>query len=183
VPHSVGAILGVITNIFQERLYQKNFPKRGPEARLYWACAAGVTFPIGMLIYAWCSYPQVPWIALVIGLVIFMWAAFTIYLAVFTYLADCYGPFASSASAGQSLLRNLMGMAFPLFTQQMFAALTYKWANTIFACIAILMIPIPFVLFFYGPKIRARSKFASQLIKKGTEGQATATVISEDTAV
>jgi hypothetical protein len=38
-------------------------------------------------------------------------------------------------------------MAFPLFTDQMFAALTYKWANTLFALIAVIMIPIPFVRF------------------------------------
>jgi hypothetical protein len=36
---------------------------------------------------------------------LFMWATFIMYLAVFTYLADCYGPYASSALAGQSLLR------------------------------------------------------------------------------
>lgn len=40
---------------------------------------------------------------------------------------------------------NLMGMAFPLFTEQMFARLTYHWGNTLFGCIAIAMIPIPFV--------------------------------------
>jgi hypothetical protein len=36
---------------------------------------------------------------------LFMWATFIMYLAVFTYLADCYGPYASSALAGQSLFR------------------------------------------------------------------------------
>ena len=77
-----------------------------------------------------------------------MWALFIIYLAVFTYLADCYGPWASSALAGQSLFRNLMGMAFPMFTAQMFARLTYHWANTLFALIAVLMIPIPYVSVF-----------------------------------
>ena len=38
-----------------------------------------------------------------------------------------------------------MGMAFPLFTEQMFAALTYKWANTLFAFIGVILLPIPFV--------------------------------------
>lgn len=44
---------------------------------------------------------------------------------------------------------NIAGMAFPLFTQQMYAQLTYKWANTLFALIATLMIPIPFVGFIF----------------------------------
>lgn len=56
-----------------------------------------------------------------------------------------YGPYASSALAGQSLARNILGTVFPLFTQQMYRNLTYKWANTLFGCIALLMLPIPFV--------------------------------------
>lgn len=36
-------------------------------------------------------------------------------------------------------------MAFPLFTQQMFAALTYKWGNTLFGCVALVMVPLPWV--------------------------------------
>ncbi|EIN03913.1 MFS general substrate transporter [Punctularia strigosozonata HHB-11173 SS5] len=160
----IGSLLGLCTNFYQERLYKRYVKQRGPEARLYTACGAAVMFPAGMFIYAWCSLPHVPWIALVIGVTVFMWATFIMYLAVFTYLADCYGPFASSALAGQSLLRNLMGTAFPLFTTAMYARLTYKWASTVFALIAVVMIPIPYVLMFYGPKIRAKSRFASQIV-------------------
>ncbi len=39
-------------------------------------------------------------------------------------------------------------MAFPLFTTQMFEKLGFTWAGTLFACIATLMIPIPFVSHF-----------------------------------
>lgn len=71
-----------------------------------------------------------------------------------------YGPFASSALAGQSLSResgktelqlftfgvgNIMSTVLPLFTDQMFRTLGYKWANTLFGLIAVIMIPIPFV--------------------------------------
>ncbi|KAG2058300.1 hypothetical protein BDR06DRAFT_950778 [Suillus hirtellus] len=52
---------------------------------------------------------------------------FVIFQVSILYVADCYGPYASSAQAGQSLARNLMGLMFPLFTQQMFASMTYKW--------------------------------------------------------
>jgi hypothetical protein len=53
-----------------------------------------------------------------------------------------------------------MATIFPLFIKQMFAALGYNWANTMFALIAVVMVPIPFVLFYYGPTIRSRSKFS-----------------------
>ncbi|KAK0207636.1 major facilitator superfamily domain-containing protein, partial [Armillaria fumosa] len=160
----VGSLLGYLSNILQENLYRKNFPHRGPEARLYMACAGAIMLPAGMFLYAWTSFTFVPWIAPAIGITIFMWAIFIVFLAVFTYLADTYGPFASSALAGQSLCRNLAAMAFPLFTTQMYGKLGYTWASTLFACIAAVMIPIPLILFFYGPSIRRHSKFSSMVM-------------------
>ncbi|TCD71766.1 hypothetical protein EIP91_003109 [Steccherinum ochraceum] len=159
----IGSSFGMCTNIIQERLYAKHVGTHGPEARLYHAMFAAILFPIAMYIYAWCTFPDVPWIALAIGITLFIWATFIMFLTVFNYLAECYGPFASSALGGQALCRNAAAAGFPLFTQQMYSALTYHWANTMFANIATLMIPIPFVLYFYGPQIRARSKFASQV--------------------
>lgn len=129
------------------------------------ACFAAFLLPISMFIYAWCAYTRITWAAQAIGVTLFIWATSIIYLCVFTYLADCYGPFASSALAGQSLCRNLAGTAFPLFTTQMFDDLGYRWANTIFGCIAVTMIPIPFILFFYGPNIRMRSKFSRMVLE------------------
>ena len=48
-----------------------------------------------------------------------------------------------------------MGAIFPLFSQQMFDKLTYHWGNTLFACIATLMIPIPFVSPLFEVPLRA----------------------------
>ncbi|KAK2462261.1 hypothetical protein APHAL10511_005757 [Amanita phalloides] len=159
----IGSIFGLLTTFWQDSMYRKNYSKRGPEARLYAACFASVLLPAGLFIFAWCTLPNVHWIGLNVAIVCFMWAIYIIYQTVFSYLSDCYGTWASSASAGQSLARNLIGTAFPLFTTQMFERLTFKWAGTLFACIATLMIPIPYVLFFWGPAIRRRSKVSRKV--------------------
>ncbi|KZS94443.1 MFS general substrate transporter [Sistotremastrum niveocremeum HHB9708] len=163
LPMSLGALIGFLLNFYQDKLYTKHVHRRGPEARLFLACAAGAFFPIGCLIYAWTSFSFVPWIGPCIGLTVFTVAVFTIYLSVFSYLADCYLIYASSALAAQSLCRNLAAVAFPLFTDQMYTRLTFPWASTLLGCIAWLMAPIPLVLFFWGPQLRARSRFASRL--------------------
>jgi hypothetical protein len=85
---SIGSLLGFFTNIYQEKIYKlvlgnfgclynalnpshrKYFPVRGPEARLYAACAMGVLFPIGMFIFAWSASQEVPWIILIIGMTV-----------------------------------------------------------------------------------------------------------------
>ncbi|KXN88326.1 hypothetical protein AN958_07471 [Leucoagaricus sp. SymC.cos] len=167
----VAPLLGFCTNFIQEHLYRKYFPSKGPEARLYLAMAGGFILPSAMFIYAWTSFPHIHWIAPTIGITIFVWGIFMIYTAVSSYVADCYGPFASSALAGQSLARNITALSFPLFTQQMYRRLGLPWANTLFAFIALLLMPIPFVLFLWGPQIRRRSKF-SRVVMEADEAKA-----------
>ena len=45
----------------------------------------------------------------------------------------------------------------------MYNNLGFNWASTLLGLIAALLAPIPIVLFFYGPTIRARSRFARKL--------------------
>lgn len=42
-------------------------------------------------------------------------------------------------------LGNITALSFPLFTEQMYSRLGIPWANTLFAFIALLLMPIPFV--------------------------------------
>ncbi|KAK7021338.1 hypothetical protein VNI00_017440 [Paramarasmius palmivorus] len=70
----IGSSVGFITNFIQERLYharcRKGYPTRGPEARLYFACAAAILFPGGMFIYAWTSFSSVSWVGLAMGVLV-----------------------------------------------------------------------------------------------------------------
>jgi hypothetical protein len=117
---------------------RKHVARVGDEARLFSACVAGITFVIGSMIYAWTSYKYIHWIAPSIGITIIIASIFAIFLSVFNYIADstlmrllrsllldladldspAYSKYASSALAGQSLVRNLAATAFPLFTNQ-----------------------------------------------------------------
>ncbi|KAH9479810.1 MFS-type efflux pump MFS2 [Psilocybe cubensis] len=160
---AVGGFLGFLTNRYQERLYRKYVSTRGAQARLHLACVAGFLFPISMFMFAWSATSSVPWPVLVVALTIYLWAVSTIYMTIFTYIADCYGVYASSALAGQSLCRNLTATAFPLFAERMFRAMGYRWANTMFALAGTVMSPIPIVLYFFGPRILARSKLLGKL--------------------
>ena len=56
-----------------------------------------------------------------------------------------------------NLKGNFMGFVFPLFTTQMYNALTFRNANIVFACIALLMAPIPFVVSRYSEIARSAS--------------------------
>lgn len=59
----------------------------------------------------------------------------------------------------QSFLRNVVGAMFPLFTDQIYAKLGIQGAGSMVGGIALALACIPFVLFIYGSRLRARSTF------------------------
>ena len=70
--------------------------------------------------------------------------------------------YAASVLAAGSMLRSLFGTAFPLFTTQMYANLGEQWASSIPAFLVLACVPIPFLFYKYGPKIRSKCNFASE---------------------
>jgi hypothetical protein len=83
-----------------------------------------------------------------------------IFMQGLNYIIDVYMMFANSAIAANTLVRSTLGGAFPLFATQMYTNLGVEWASSVLGFISVAMIPIPFLFFFYGAKIRAMSKFS-----------------------
>ena len=76
------------------------------------------------------------------------------------YLVDTF-TYAASALSAASVFRSMLGFAFPLFGEQMYAALGNGGGNSLLAGLAIVLgIPFPVWLWFYGERIRARSSLA-----------------------
>ncbi|GAA5976464.1 hypothetical protein JCM10908_005509 [Rhodotorula pacifica] len=167
VPIGVGVMAAIAANIYDNKRYVRKLIAGGgvplaPEERLPLCCVAGVVLPIGLFAFAWTSQPHVHWIVSMIFSSMFGFSMVAMFLTVMTYLVDAYLMMAASALAANAVLRSLVGFAFPLFTQQLFSAMGNSWALTFFAFLALLMTPVPFVFYRYGPKIRARSTFAHQ---------------------
>jgi MFS family permease len=163
---SIASIIFAVVCIYQEKLARKyNKLSDSPEARLYFACYESALLPIGMFMFGWTSYSSIHWIAPTIAISLATMGIFSIYLAVFNYLADTYHRYASSALAAQSFCRNVLGGALPLVTMQMYQGLTYGGASSLLGGIGVLLTIVPWVLMIWGPRIRARSKFASDLVE------------------
>ncbi|KAK0569354.1 hypothetical protein OC861_001068 [Tilletia horrida] len=167
----LASIIGFFLNFVQEALYRRNVARKGPEARLYAACVGAVMFPVGCLIYGWTSFAYVSLAGPIVGVVVLMVGIYSIYLAVFNYLADSYLIYASSALAAQSFARNVFGFAFPLFVTQMYKNLHYQWASTLIALLGAVLGVIPFILYRWGDRIRAKSNFSLALQKAEEERQ------------
>lgn len=100
---SVGGILATVLSIYQEKIaIRLGKMSNTPEGRLYFACIESILMPIGMFWFGWTSFSSVPWIVPSIAVGCATMGIFSVYLAVFNYLADTYHRYASSAIAAQS---------------------------------------------------------------------------------
>ena len=157
----IGSILAVILSIFQDFLAEKRPGwNTVPEHRLYFSCIESFLLPIGLFVLGWTAEERIHWIVPTIFIAIMTMGIFSIYLAVFNYFADTYQTFASSTIAAQSFCRNMLGGAFPLVSRQLFHNLGYGPASTLLGGIATLLTLVPWVLVFFGPTIRGKSKIA-----------------------
>ncbi|GAB1317742.1 Putative drug/proton antiporter YHK8 [Madurella fahalii] len=145
------------------RYLRRRFPAEAPESRLYFTCLTGTLLPIGLFVFGFTALPRIHWTAPALGLVLATMGIMSIYLAVFNYFADTYHKYASSALAAQSFCRNALGGAFPLVTVAMYKNLGEAKAGALLGGIATALTIVPWVLMFFGERIRARSRFASQL--------------------
>lgn len=145
-----------------------------PEARLPPAMLGGVALVVGLAIFAGTSGPKVHWFfPIAFGGAPFGFGMVLLFLSVQNYLIDSYLIFAASVLAANAVIRALFGAAFPLFTPYMYApsascpavSCGIHVGPAIATALALLCVPIPFVLHRFGPSIRARGKFGSEAAK------------------
>ena len=75
------------------------------------------------------------------------------------YLVDCFGAeAAASALAANTLLRSIGGAFLPLAGPPLYNSLGLGWGNSLLGFLAVAMLPIPWVFFLYGEKIRLSRK-------------------------
>ncbi|KAK9240225.1 major facilitator superfamily domain-containing protein [Lipomyces kononenkoae] len=164
----VGVLIGGCMNIYAGRrfgrLLQANNGKPIPEERLIATFVGCFLLPIGLFIFGWTSDPKYPWIAPVIGTAIMTTGFFTIFQGCLNYLVDTFLRFAASAIAAATFTRSCMAAAFPLFGNIMFNKLGVAWGASLIGFLAIAMIPIPFVFYRFGPEIRKRNPYSSQVM-------------------
>jgi len=165
----IGLIIGVCVGagivLAFEPLYNRKLKANGgmpvPEQRLLPMMVGAVLFPCGLFFFAWSGeYSDVNWIAPTLSGILTGAGILTIFLQALNYLIDAYLMVAASAIAANTLLRSLFGAGFPLFATQMFRKLGVNWAGSLLGFLAVAFLPIPFLFYRYGERLRRNSKFA-----------------------
>lgn len=137
-------------------------PRKGrPEFRIPSMFVGSLLIPIGLFWYGWSAQARLHWIMPDIGITIFAAGSITCLQCMQAYVIDSYTRFAASGMAAVIFLRSLAGFGFPLFAPYMYASLGYGWGNSVLGFVSIFVgIPAPYLFWFYGQKLRAKSQYA-----------------------
>lgn len=157
----IGTALAPLNNKYYVAQMAKSPTGRAPpEARLPFACIGSIMLPCGIFWFAWTSSPSVHWIAPILAGVPFGCGMLLVFTSVIGYLIDTYLMYAASALAANAVMRSILGAIFPLFATYMYKNLGNEWASTLVGFLSLACVPMPFVFFFYGERIRGMSSFS-----------------------
>jgi MFS family permease len=169
----VGICLGLFTNIYQERYYQRRISGAEghdvPEARIHFAKVASIVLPISLLIFSFTASPDIHCIIPILATTLWGWSFYTLILMTLTYTEDAYKTFSASALAGIGFVRNVAGAGFPLVGRKLFLGVGTRNATLVLVGMAVAMAPVPFVLTRYGKELRRRSPWAAHHVREAGE--------------
>ncbi|KAF7901290.1 hypothetical protein EAF00_003511 [Botryotinia globosa] len=157
-----GGTANILNNKFYTRKFEANDNQPAPEARLPPMMIGSILFAAGLFIFGWTSDPSIHWVAPCIGLVFMGFGFFTIFQSALNYLIDTFTSCAASAVAAQTFVRAIFAALFPLFVTPMFQGLGIEWGSSVLGFVATVLVPIPFLFYVYGKRIRMKGKFTTK---------------------
>lgn len=155
-----------------------------PESRLCWLLFQVLLLPIGLLGSAFVvTGPPLPWIAPLIFSVLIGMANYSIYYATIDYMVASYGVYSASATGGNGFARDFLAGMCALYTGPMYKKLKPQKSTFLLFGISVAVCVPVYVFYWFGPAIRARSKFAQKLAQDKEERAAMKDGARQDNAI
>ncbi|KAI6044554.1 major facilitator superfamily domain-containing protein [Pisolithus marmoratus] len=88
-------------------------------------------------------------------------------LSLFNYYIDLYPTMSASAIAANSTIRGVAATVFPSVGLPLYSSLGIRNANVLLACISCIGLPTGVILYVFGRRLRAASKWAQQATDSG----------------
>ncbi|KAK8081196.1 hypothetical protein PG997_009014 [Apiospora hydei] len=157
-----GAVINVLNQLQYNRAYRANGRRAVPERRLPPMMLGSVLFASSLFLTGWTAEPATGchWVVPVVGLYLAGTGFNTIFQAALNYLVDTFQAYAASAVAANTFLRSCFAAAFPLVVGPLYHTVGVGPGQSIFGGFACALVPVPFVFYVFGRRIRAASKWS-----------------------
>lgn len=137
-----------------------------PEVFIPLAIVGSIQQVIALFLFAWTSSKDIHWIFPLIGCAVYGSSGIINFQSLLSYLGMSFPFYVASAFASNSLFRSVIAGVFPLFGRNLYLNLSTErfrvgWGTSILGFISILTCFIPLFFYKYGPRLRARSRFAA----------------------
>lgn len=130
------------------------------ESRLLYAMYGAPTVPIGLFWMAWTDFPHISIWSPICASLLIGFGIISIFMSAYMYIIDSYEVNAASALTFVALVRYLAAGGMTVVGVPFYKNLGPRYTLTILACISAAVVPIPYAFWKWGPRIRARSKWA-----------------------
>jgi len=114
--------------------------------------------PTGLFIFGWTAQFETNFMGPMVGACIFAFGMIILYICIQMYLVDTYEEYAASALSASVFTRGLVAFILTLIGTDLYTALDYGWGTTLLAFLCVVMIPMPIILYIYGPGLREKGK-------------------------
>ncbi|KAK3168480.1 hypothetical protein OEA41_004928 [Lepraria neglecta] len=131
-----------------------------PEFRLWFAMFGAPAIPISMLWMGWTAYPDISYWSPLAASVLFGYGILCVFISSYQYIIDAYEAYAASALASATLIRYVAAGGMIEVSIPFYKNLGVHWTLTILGCLSALLVPVPYLFYIYGVKIRKWSKYA-----------------------
>ncbi|SPO30175.1 related to TPO3 - Polyamine transport protein [Ustilago trichophora] len=163
LPMGFGGAIAAALLPLCERYYSKRCKAAGgpvPEARLLPTFLVAPLVAVGLLWAGWLGRTSIPYpVPMLAGIPIGA-AMVLVFQGWIGYLGDCYRWYSSSAIAATVIGRSLSGATIPLCTHRLHEKLGgIAYLYTMLAGLVILTMPMPYLVFRFGDRLRSRSMY------------------------
>lgn len=128
-----------------------------PEFRLPYLFLGMLLTPIGLLLFGWSAQTRTKWVLPLFGAAIFSCGMQIAYVSILVYTVDTFRTYAASALAANAVTRGVVGCVLTILGFKVFESLDYGWGSSMLAFVALAALPVPVILYIYGPKLRKRT--------------------------
>lgn len=164
----VGVVLSALTlpismwllrrEIYQSR--ERGHQRPDPEISLYTGMFGAPWIPISLLWMGWTARLEISFWSPLIASVFFGFGTLCVFVSGYQYVADAFESHAASALATLQMFRLVAAGIMAIIAEIMYTKLGVGWTLTLLGGISLLFLPAPYLLYWKGYKIRARSRYA-----------------------
>ncbi|KAI5291980.1 hypothetical protein KEM55_008183 [Ascosphaera atra] len=161
---NLGLCLGSILTMFLHALTSDAWLRRlalkynggvpTPEMRLPLLTIYTLIMPVSFFWYGWAVDTRMSYIWPIVSTVPFAISSTGMFMVIVAYVIDSFPEHAASASAAITFARSMVGAVLPLAGPAMFKRLGLGWGNSVLGFLSLLFVPIPFVFYRYGERMR-----------------------------